>query len=53
MKYFVATLIESNHYVLNEFDNLNSAYKFYLENAGKRVVLKNVDPKVVEGGGTR
>lgn len=48
MKYYVATLIESNNYVLNEFDGLAQAYKFYLEDPAKRIILKQTTPEVVE-----
>lgn len=48
MKYFVASNIDSNHFILNEFDNLGQAYKFYLEDAAKRIIVKEVKPEVTE-----
>jgi hypothetical protein len=48
MKYYVATLIESNHYILNEFDNLNAAYKFYLDDVSKRMIVKEISMEVKE-----
>lgn len=48
MKYYVANNIESNHFILSEFDNLNSAYKYYLEDPAHRMIVKEVNPEVKE-----
>ena len=48
MKYYVAEKKDS--YELRTFDNLTQAYKYYLEDAGKRFILKEIIVKVVEGG---
>lgn len=48
MKYFVAVLVENDHYLLKEFDNLTHAYRFYLEEPNKRMILRGVNPEVVE-----
>lgn len=48
MKYYVATLVGGNQYILNEFDSLTQAYKFYLEDASKRIVLREARPEVIE-----
>ena len=47
MKYYI---VEKNGYDLRSFESLASAYKFYLEDVAKRIILKEVAPKVVEGG---
>lgn len=48
-KYYVATKIDSNQYTLNEFESLSHAYRFYLEDPVKRIILKTVNPEIKEG----
>jgi hypothetical protein len=47
MKYYVL-IKESNQAEVREFDNLNAAYRFFLEDPVKREIVKPVDPKVTE-----
>ena len=49
-KYYVSVKGDNYETTLKGFGNLAEAYKFYLEDIPKRTILKEIEPKVVEGG---
>ena len=49
-KYFVSEKNKNGGINLRGFGDLPSAYRFYLEDVAGRMILKEVEPKVIEGG---